>query len=819
MLKNYIITAWRNLLKGRVFNLINITGLTVAVACSVLLFLTADFQLSYDKFHKDVKDIYQVYFTQNKDTETNRDTPMPEPITPVLKSEYPEIKYISRLGNGGALIRYKGKQLEQRLNYIDQDFFKIFTIETSLGNKNSMLSGLHDIVLNEKVAQAVFGHENPIGKTVELNYTGQSFESFVVSGVTKDLPYNSSLHFDMLVRFENYRDYQANLDKWDVGNHSVFLKLREGTNQAAFEKKLVPFTNKYFKENIENLKRDGSKPDANGQVFTINLLPFAENHFNTEVGGLEGNQISILYIYTLLAIVIFILLIACINFINLNIARAFNRAREVGVRKTLGAGKDQLLWQFLTETSLVCLLAFIAGIALSSFILPYFKQLFGGYISLKMLLQPAELTIALFVFLIISFIAGYYPAWLMLRYKTVQVLKGSVNTTKPGKVRNALLVTQFALSTLLIICTLVTWQQMRYIQTKPLGFNRTEVLSIPLGPNVLISSGNDTKSRPGIHALQLLRNALQNQPDIVAITAAHSNLGLGTDGHTSTQGVTFTYKGHEIGTNWLQVDYDYLKTLDIKLSNGRDFSRDFPGDSSALIINEKMARQLGGKNLLGSYLPVNGEEHPMQIVGIVKDYNFRSLKEKIEPLTLVMNTGKSVEYVFVRVKSQNLVQSFDKIKSTWKSLFPNDEFQGSWLSENTERLYKGEKSLGNMFVSGAIIAIIISCIGLLAIAMMVMAQRTKEIGIRKVLGSSVAGIVALVSADFLKLVLLASVISFPIAWIVMNGWLQNFAYRIDISWWIFLLAGLLAVLIAFATVSFQAIKAALANPVKSLRTE
>ena len=820
MLKNYIKIAWRNLLKGKIFNAINIFGLTVAIACSTLLFLTVGYEFSFDRFHENADNIYQVYFTTNKVSGQEKDTPMPEPITPALKADYPEIRYISRLGGGGALIRYKNREIDKSLNYVDEDFSQIFTIPVLHGNTKKMLNDLHAVVLNEQVAKAVFGMENPIGKSIEINYTGKGYEQFVVSAVTKDLPYNSSLQFDMLVRFENYRDYQQNLNKWEVGNHSVFLRLAQGTDAANFEKKMVSFTNKHFKQSIADMKRDGARPDVNGQVFTINLLPFVQVHFDTEIGGLNGNPVSKIYILTLLAIGVFIILIACINFINLNIARAFNRAREIGVRKTLGAGKTQLLIQFCIETALICFIAISLGLLLSSLILPFFKTTFGSQINLKMLLQATELIYAAGLFITITFIAGFYPAWLMLRYKTVLALKGAVDTTKPGKVRSVLLVTQFALSTLLIICTLVTWQQLQYMQNKPLGYNRTEVISIPLGANVMMESGkNNSDFAPGKQALQLLRNKLQGRPDIVAITAAHGNLGLGKDGSTSTQSLSFAYKGHEVGTNWLQVEYDYLKTLDIKLLEGRDFSRDFATDSTAVVINEQMARQLGGKNLIGTFLPVNDDQAPMQVVGIIRDYNFRSLLKKIEPITLALNVNKSVEYVFIRVKSSNLTQSFDQIKLTWKALFPNSEFQGSWLNENTERLYRSEKNLSNMFISGASVAILISCIGLLAIAMMVMIQRTKEIGIRKVLGSSIINIVVLVCSDFIKLVLLASAISFPIAWYFMNKWLQDFAYHVNISWWIFLLAGGLALLIAMLTVSFQTIKAALANPVKSLRAE
>jgi len=806
MLKNNLKIAWRNLLKGKVFNVINIAGLSVAIACCVLLFLTVIYEFSYDKFHKNLPDIYQVYLTQNRAKGVERGTAMPEPLTPALKAEYPDVQYISRLGRGNVEVSYKAKKIMQSVSFVDEDFLRIFTFPLEKGSVKTALHDLRSIVITAEVAKAIFGIENPVGKTVELNLYNQN-QSFVVGGVAEDFPHNSSIGFAVLIRFENYFNYQQNLDKWDVGNHVTYLKLNAGTNRASFEKRLIPFAKNHFKEDIGNIKRDGAAPDANGNVFTVNLTPFAGNHFNNDLSGLEGSQISRVYVIALLAIGIFILLIACINFINLNIARAFNRAREVGVRKTLGAGKWQLLVQFWVETALVCLIAFGFGLLLSSLILPLFAQNFKSHIHLKMLLQPGSLLASFSTFFLITLIAGFYPAWLMLQYKTVLVLKGTVNTTKPGRVRDLLLIIQFALSTLLIICTLVTWQQMQYMQNLPLGYNRSEVISIPLG------------NLSGTNALNILRQKLQGSPEVESITGSGNNLGMGEDGSSSTHTVGFNFKGHEVQSDWQNVDYDYLKTLGIKLLQGRDFSRDFATDTNAVVINEQMAKQIGVKNPVGTYLPVHDDQPPVQIIGVMHDYNFHSLHEKVEALSLSLEQKNHLEYVFVRIKPTGLNASFNHLKSQWHEIFPNTEFKGSWLNENTERQYRSEKRLSNIFIGSAIIAILISCIGLLAMAMMTMVQRTKEIGIRKVLGSTVTGIVVLLSKDFIKLVLLASVLAFPVAWWLMHNWLQSFAYRIEINWWIFALATLIALFIALATVSFQAVKAALANPVKSLRSE
>ena len=807
MIKNYFKTAWRNLWKGRVFNLMNVIGLSVAIACCILLFLTVYYQFSYDTFHQNLDNTYEVYFKANRSSGVDRSTAMPLAMANALKNEYQDVKYVTRYNTGGTEIQYGDKKLEESLSFVDQDFLNIFTFPIVKGNQADALRTPNQIVISETIAKAIFDKENPIGKTLQLKY-GTEQRSFVVSVVAKDAPANSSIRFDVLLRFENNINYLDNLKRWDNRSCLVFFLLNPQVTAESFNQKLISFTQKYFKEDISNIKRDGGTKDASGNYFSTNITPFSKNHFNTELTGLAGSPISKSYVLSLLAIGIFILLIACINFINLSVARGFTRAREVGVRKTLGAGKWQLLIQFWTETVIVCLIALVAGILLAQLILPGFKATFRTRVSLDLLLHPQQFVSALGIFVLLTFIAGFYPALLMMRFKTVQVLKGSVNVAKPGKVRNVLLVVQFALSTLLIICTLVTWQQMNYIQSRPLGYNQTEVVSIPVGHSI-----------NGSQALQLFRNQLNNDPAVVSLTGVYNNLGRGADGSSFTSISSFNYKGHEVRTHLQRIDYDFIKTLSIDLVEGRDFSKAFSTDTNAVIINQKMAAQLGGKNLIGSYLPMNDTGPKIQIIGIVKDYNFRTLHEDVQPLTMCMWKDFPVNYIFVRVKPGNLVNTLDHLKSQWKHVFPNADFRGSWLNENTEKQYQDEKRLSTIFISSAIIAIVISCIGLLAMSIMVMVQRTKEIGIRKVLGANVAGIVLMLTRDFLKLVLLSAILAFPLAWWVMDKWLQGFAYRIQLAWWTFATSAALSLLIAFITVSFQSIRAAIANPVKSLRSE
>ena len=807
MLKNYIKTAWRNLWKGRVFNAMNIIGLSVAIASSTLLLLTVFFEFSYDSFHQNKNDLYEAYFTVNRTGKPEKSATMPEPLTPALKSEYPEVKYITRYTGGPpAVVKFGEKEITQSITFVDADFFNMFTFPVVKGNSKP-LTGLDDIALTETSAKEIFNNTNPIGKSILLKYNDTP-KSFIVSSVIADPPRNSSIQAGMIVRFENNSQYKDLMKAWDSRNHIVFLQLQKNANAAHFETTLNPFIRNHFKQGLDDLKRDGAKILPNGERESLNLIPFLATHFDAEING-AGGSISKTYVMALLVIAIFILVIACINFINLSVARSFTRAREVGVRKTLGAGKWQLLSQFWTETLMICLIAFIAGIALAAIILPGFNAAFRSHISLAMLVQPIQLLGIVTLFLFTTVIAGFYPAMLMMSYKTTQVLKGSVNTSKPGQVRNVLLVVQFSLATILTICTLITWQQISYLQNKPLGYNKTEVLSIPIGSSV-----------NGGQALQLFRNQFAGRPGVIAITGAFTNLGRGQDGSNSSSIIGFNYKGHEVRSTLQRVDFDYIKTLDIKLQAGRDFSHEFKSDSNNVLVNEKMAAQLNaGKSVVGTFLPMHDNKPPMQIVGVFKDYNFQSLHDEIQPLSLIMEKQYPINYIFVRLRSNNLHADLDEVKKLWHQTFPNIEFTGSWLNENTEKQYNAEKRLSTIFISAAIIAIIISCIGLLAISIMVIVQRTKEIGIRKVLGASISGIVLLISREFVKLVLLASIIAFPIAWFVMHKWLESFAYRVTIQWWIFASAAIIALLIALATISYQAIRAAVANPVKSLKSE
>ncbi|MCE7065616.1 ABC transporter permease [Dyadobacter sp. CY326] len=806
MFKNYLKIAFRNLWKSKGDAFINIAGLSVAFCISAFLFLTAYFQFSFDNFHKDKERVFQTYFFSNDPERAQASSSMPFPITPALKAEFPEIEHITRIVNGSDVLEYKGKYFDKQIKYIDPDFFKIFTFPLLKGSTETALRDLSSIVISENMAKAIFGTEDPMGKSVMVGLD-QNRKEYVVTGVLQDFPDNSTIKYDAFVRTENAAEYGRSKEQWDAHSHVVFVKLAPNADQAALENRLKPFAKKYFSESIESLTKKGAKPDERGDIFAVRFKNLADLHFDKQLSG--GGAAPLALIYALMGIGFFILLIACINFINLNVARSFIRAREVGVRKSLGALKNQLFLQIWGEASFICFFGFLTGVILAILLLPAFNATFQTKLSLQYMFEPDKIALLFGLFILVTLIAGGYPAWQMSKFNAVEVLKGRVTLKKPGVLRNSLIVAQFTLSSLLICCTVIAIQQVDHLRTQPLGFQKEEVISIPVGNKI-----------NGKKVLQRMRNELAGDPTVVGISGSAVNLGVGADRSSSRSVIGFNFKEKEVSTDWLSVDYDYLKTLNIKLLAGREFNPAYPSDSlDRVIITESMAKAISEDEPVGKFFQTDTAGVKYQIIGLVPDFNLYSSKNEKKPITMHLGGSESVSYIFVRVTPQSLSVSMDKLKALWKQVAPETEFTGSFLDENTDSWYREEGHLSNVFSLASGVAIVLSCLGLFAIALIVMEQRTKEIGVRKVLGASISSLVFVLSKDFVKLVLIAIVIATPLAWFLMQKWLDNYAYRIEINPMIFVLVGLAAVLVAVATVSFQSIKAALMNPVKSLRSE
>lgn len=806
MLKNYFRIAFRNLWKSKGYTVVNVMGLSIAFCICIFIFLVVYRHTSYDSFHQERDRIFQAYLFSNNPEKAERGSGMPLPLIPALKSEYPEVVAAARIKSGKNLVEYKGKYFDKLITMTDPDFLQVFSFPVIKGNRATALNELSSIVISSSMAKTIFGEEEPVGKQLQLGSDANK-KTYQVTGVLEDCPGNSSIRYDALIRIENSSNYQVDKDNWDAYMLTAFVKLAPGVTASSLETRLKPFAVKYFPDELEGLKKKGAKPDERGDLFALRLLSLSKVHFDTEIS--DGKGVPVALIFALLGIAVFILLIACINFINLSIARSFTRAKEVGIRKSLGALKSQLFVQIWGESTIICFIGFIVGAMLSSLLLPSFNALFRAKLNPADVFQPGVFAMIFGIFIFATLIAGGYPAWKMSKFNPVQVLKGKITMKRPGVLRNSLIIGQFAMSGLLICCTVIAIQQVNYLRKRPVGFNKEAVISIPAGRNV-----------NGRMALERMRNRLAGDPDILSITGTGVNLGQGKDGISSRTELGFTYKDREISSDWLLVDYDYLKTLDIKLLGGREFSPAYPADSvRRVIITESMARMLGEKDPVGKIFQPDKDAPGFEIIGLIPDFHLYSLADQIKPITMHISHSEPIGYIFVRVAPHQLLGAMDKIQRVWKEVAPQSEFIGSFLDENVDAWYHEELSFSQIFSIASGIAILLSCMGLFAVALMIIEQRTKEIGVRKLLGASISNILILISRDFVKMVLIALMIAIPIAWFGMQKWLDKYPYRIEISWTVFLIVGVVTMLIALLTVSFQSIRAALMNPVKSLRSE
>ena len=804
MLKNYFKIAWRNLIKNKVFTLANIIGLSSAFAVAILLIMTALFELSFDSFHKNKDTVYQLYLSNQTPRGTEISVSNPVPLAPSLMDEVSGIKRAVRRVSEDALVTYNSKELSLDAEYVDPSFFEIFTFPSMLGNADNPLPDKNNVSLSEESAQKIFGGtDNVIGKTIYLKI-GKEERPFTVASILKNSPANSSIDFDIVIPFENHPEYESSKNRWDSQFLPVFIQLDKGVSVAQFEENTVPFVELHYKGGIESDIRDGALPDANGKYKQFHLMPISNMHFATYKSGVA--VVNRTFPYMILGIALVIIFIVSANFINMSIALSEKRLKEIGMRKTLGAIKKQLFFQFWMESVFVFGISLVIGLIASNMLLQPFKTLFNTKASFADVAHPNVILLFVLSVFSITLIAGGYPALLMSKLGTLRALKGKLDLGK-NRLRNSLIVLQFTIAIILITGTLVLHGQIEFMRNKDLGYNKEQVVSIPLNGK-----------KDSYRVVELLRNELKANPDILSVSGADNNLGKGRDGSLSSSMMGFDFEGRGVVTNTITVDYDYAKTLDLELVSGRMFNRDFAADSLSLVINETMAKQLGKEDPISVQIPIDDTAN-YTIIGVVKDYNFQEMSREIRPLTLFMNKDWDLYYAYVKIAPKNIAKSFEAIEGAWGKVEPQAEFLGSFLDENVDRTFRREKTMATIVTSGSILGILLSCIGLFAISMLVVAQRTKEIGVRKVIGASVSSVALLLTKDFLKLVVIAFVIATPIAWYFLNEWLQNYASRVALSPLFFLGAGLVAVFIAFVTVGTRTVKAAAANPVKSLRTE
>ena len=791
MFRNYLKVTLRNIKQHKGYSFINIAGLAVGLACCILIMLWVQDELSYDQFHVHKNDLYRVIYEDYSTDNAVYYWPTCAPLAPAIKDEFPEIIKSTRFKQLGRvrLIKYKNKKfLESRVCLTDPDFFEMFSFPFLKGNARTAFLNPNSIILTESMAEKYFGNENPIGKTLTID---NEFD-FTVTGVLKNIPHNSHFHFDFLapfVRIEDFLKWGDILKNWNRYGYATYVLLQKNTLVEKINNKIA----NYLQKHTEDLK------------FRLSLQPVKNIHLYSShiLFSLEG-QGDIRYVYVFSIIALFVLLIACINFMNLATARSENRAREVGVRKVVGAPQTQLIKQFFLESIFMAALALCLAIFLVGLFLPAFRSFSGKPLSLDIFGNIRILSAIICITLVTGLLSGVYPALYLSSLKPVKILRGTLKTRTEGSLfRKILVISQFSLSILLIISTTVVSRQVDYMRNKKLGLDKEHLVYLQL-------------RRSGIQKYESLKSELLKEPGVLKVTVA-SNV--------PTSGVRFSseavdWEGKDpnetVLFNFSSIGNDYIKTFDIEIIQGRSFSKDYSLDTDAVVINETAAKAMGMENPVGKRLLYHDSN--FTIIGVVKDFHFKSLRSKIEPLILI-NDPDLFRYMFIKPNPGCIPATLAKVKDTWKKFFPDTPFEYHFLDESYDRLYKSEQRMGTLFNYFTALAIFISCLGLFGLASFLAEKRTKEIGIRKVLGASVSGIVFLLNKQFIKWVLIANFFAWPIAYYVMNRWLQNFAYRIGIGVWSFLLAALLAIVIALLTVSFQAIRAALTNPVEALRYE
>ena len=811
MFRNYFTVAYRNLIKNKIYTVINIVGLATGLTCFLLIaFYVAD-EVSYDRYNEKADRIYRIHSQLRFGGSDLKLAVASDPMGATLKKDYPQVEEFVRLytSNGSKLIKKGNVYIdEQNVAHADSTIFNVFTLPAISGNTKTALNEPNTVVITESAAIKYFGTTDAVGKMVETNEKNGTL--YKVTAVIRDIPHNSHFHFDFIFSMLNV---EYGFGNYLSHNFYTYLLLKPGTNYKAFEKNFPTYIDKYVLPQAKQIMQIKSMDEfaKAGNKIEYSLMPLTSIHLYSDLFPELSTNGNIQYVYIFSAVALFILLIACINFINLSTARSSKRAKEVGIRKVLGTQRKALVRQFLTESTLTAVIAMAIAIGVARVVLPYFNDLSGKEMSFSQLLNFNTLPFFILLPVFVGIIAGSYPAFYLSSFNPVKVLKGKVaDGAKSSRLRSSLVVFQFTTSIILIIATIVVYRQLHYIQNKKLGFNKDQVLIID-GTNALGNNSETFKNE--VSKLTGVRSATFT--GFLPVSSSSR-----TDNTYSKDAVFDAKNGFNMQT-W-RIDYDYLKTLGMELKAGRNFSKDFGTDSTAVIINETTAAILGYENPIGKkiYSLANARQVgaiPYTIIGVVKNFNFESLKQTVGPLCFIL--GKSDWATSFKINTGNIALLIRQIEAKWKTMAPQMPFSYRFLNESFDKMYRAEQRVGKVATSFAIIAVLIACLGLFGLATYIAEQRTKEIGVRKVLGASVRNIVTMLSAEFLKLLFIASVIAFPFAWWAMHKWLQDFAYKVQISWWIFVLAGIATILIALLTISFQAIKAAISNPVKSLRTE
>lgn len=798
MFKNHITVAIRTLLRHKVYSFVNISGLAVGIACCMLIMLFVQDELSYDKFHKNADQIYRVLWDARYGDNEWTTPYVSVPISETLKERFPEVVHSTRLRRESqTVLRESNYVIEKNFYYAESSFFDIFTVAFIAGDPTTALNAPNAVILTEQSAQRYFPNHNPMGQTLELN-DGKSLQ---VTGVVKAFPPQSHFRFDFLAPLKTLPIIERRKSDWGSATVYTYLMLKDGASASELQTKFTA----YVREQILS-----KKPPMPGYHTNYLIQPLTDIHLYSNLRYEITSNSNIMYIYIFSLIAIFVLLLACINFVNLSTARSSTRAREVGVRKVLGSHRSQLIRQFFSESTICVAFASILAIGMCELGLPLLNSLANKHLTMGSLIAPHVLIGLFALIIIVGLLSGMYPALYLSSFWPVTALKGYISSGKTY-LRNGLVIAQFCISISLLIGTLVVRDQIHFAQNKHLGFDKEHVLILQGIPRT-----QQTTPKRVFQNLITFRDQFETLPQV-----ATASLNTGVPGRTfdSTRFKPEQPANYEeTSITYTMADEKYVQALNIEIVEGRNFSpTEHATDVTAFLVNQSAVKALGWQNALGKKLSIGGRmEGP--IIGVVSDFHIGSLKQEIKPLVLPYLRWFPM-YLAIRLHPGNVAEAISAVEETWKKLAPNQPFSYTFLDQDYARLYNREQQMSHVFQIFSGLAILIACLGLFGLAAFTTQQRTKEIGIRKILGASVSGIVCLLSKDFLKLVLIANLIAWPIAYYAMNQWLQSFAYRIDLGISTFILSGLIALLIALLTVSYQAIKAARANPVEALRYE
>ena len=782
MIRNYLLTTFRNIKNNKGYVFINIAGLSVGMACFILILLWVQDELSYDRFHKNINELYRVVdHEQYSNGEEFYFGVNPPALAQALQDNYPEFKEVTRYrSERDKVIEYGDKRFtEQGLSFADPSFLKMFSFPFTKGNKEKALSDPHSIVITEKMSEKYFGNINPVGKTLRVD----NKVDFQVTGVLKNIPSNSYLNFDFLAPFNTIEEFGLPVEGWNSYYCSTYVLLENNSGYTELNNKITHLINKYDETAIVELS----------------LQPIKDIHLYSSDFMETGNG-DIRYVYIFSLIAAFVLLTACINFMNLSTARSGRRAREVGLRKAIGAGRREIIFQFYNESIFMSIIALVFAVIIALFLLPIFNSISGKELEFNIFNNASIILVLIVTTFITGIVSGSYPAFFLSAFQPVKVLSGNISSGKRGNLFRKVLVSfQFVLTISLIIATVIINNQLLFIRNQKLGYDKEQVICIPLKGNL-----NEKTD--------VLRNELMKNGDVLNVSAVSY-----PPSKVRASFIVDNWEGRKPNEQFLShlwySDYELENTLNFKMAEGRYYSKEFITDTSeGIVINEAAVKVMGMKN------PLDKSYMGRKIIGVIKDFNFRSLHSKISPLTVIFQPNR-YNYLLLKIKSKDIPGTLNSINESWASVVPQFPFEFDFLDDKIDAEYKTDYRIEDIINSFTFLIIFIACLGLFGLASYTAEQRTKEIGIRKVLGSSITSIVLLLTKEFSKWILIANIIAWPVAYFAMQSWLEGFAYRADLNLWIFILSGGIALTIAILTVSYQAIKAALANPVESLKYE